>query len=188
MSKRIAIIAEDESDVEVITTLVRKLRPTRNVSFKRALGHGCGRIKSKCREWANNLSLRGCQLLILVQDLDNADGGELARELAAALRPCPIMPHVVVIPIREIEAWLLSDPRAIRAALNLRSTPSHIANPEAIFDPKRKLREIIESRSQGRKIYINTIHNARIAQHLALSRLRNCRSFLPLEAFCVNHV
>jgi hypothetical protein len=127
-------------------------------------------------------------LLILVHDSDSADPRELAQELSTALRTCPIDPHVVVIPIREIEAWLLSDPNAIRDGLNLRSTPSRIANPETILDPKRKLREIIQSKSQGRKVYINTIHNARIAEHLALAQLRACRSFLPLEAFCADHI
>jgi hypothetical protein len=188
LSRHIGIIAEDKSDVEVVKILMGKIRPGRRFSVRSSVGHGCGRIKSKCREWARNLNLRGCYWLILVHDLDEADLRGLTQELSTALQPCPIERYVVIIPIREIEAWLLSDPQAIRDGLNLRSTPSHIANPEAIFDPKRKLGEIIGSRSQGGKVYINTIHNAKIAQHLALDKLHACKSFLPLEVFCTERM
>ena len=188
VSRCVGIIAEDKSDVEVIEILITKIRPGRRFSVKYSLGHGCGRIKSKCRGWARDLSLRKCNFLILIHDLDSADPLKLAAELSSALKPSPLDPHVVVIPVREIEAWLLSDPTAIRAGLNLRSTPSRIANPEATLDPKRKLREIIESRSQGRKVYINAIHNSKIAKHLTLRPLRACNSFLPLEAFCAKHL
>jgi hypothetical protein len=188
VSRRIGVIAEDKSDVEVVEILIAKIRPSRRFSVKYFVGHGCGRIRSKCRGWATDLSLRKCELLILVHDLDCADLFDLSQELTSALRPCPINSHLVVIPVREIEAWLLTDPNAIRDGLNLRSTPSRIANPEAILDPKRKLREIIESGSQGRKVYINTIHNTKIAQYLALNKLRACQSFRPLEVFCARHI
>lgn len=188
MSRIIGIIAEDKSDVDVVEILIARIRPGRRFSVKSTVGHGCGRIKSKCQGWARDLSLRKCQLLILVQDMDSADPRVLRQELNSALAACPIARNVVVIPVREIEAWLLSDPEAIRIGLNLRSAPSRIANPEAILDPKRKLAEIVASKSQKRKVYINTIDNSRIARNIALSRLRACSSFRPLEEFCERYI
>jgi hypothetical protein len=186
MSKVIGLIAEDVSDIDVLRALIRKVTGKTALKTHHFVGHGCGKILGKCNQWAYNLKRRGCTFLIVVQDLDNKTLVGLATDLESALQPCPISKNIVVIPVQMIEAWLLSDAQAIRKALNLPDTVNQIPNPEALLDPKSRLGEIIRIRSRGEKRYVNTIHNAKIANEIRVHRLRRCRSFKPFESFVKN--
>ncbi len=104
-----------------------------------------------------------CSTLILLQDLDEHEYSVLHRKLSAELRNCALPKNIVIIPIREIEAWLLSDNQAIRRAMKLINNIAEISNPEEIIDPKRKLNEIVYLKSGRTKRYLNTAHNKKIA-------------------------
>src|ERR1700722_9838032 len=104
----IGVIAEDDSDIAVIDALVGKLAKAPYV-IRPVSANGCGKIIGKCRGWAQNLRDRGCQCLLIVHDLDLRNITQLNEQLRASLEPSPISPHIVVIPVREIEAWLLAD-------------------------------------------------------------------------------
>lgn len=119
MSLKIGIIAEDDSDVKVAEILLGKLRNRRTFQIKKFIGQGCGKIFSKCRRWADDLSRKGCTLLAIIHDLDQKNETDLRRALVQALEPSPIANYAVIIPIRELEAWLLSDDAAINRALRL---------------------------------------------------------------------
>ncbi|SRR5260370_5389988 len=179
---RIGIIAEDNSDVDVIRSIVGKIA-RRKFGVDKFVGHGCGKLRSKCRAWSGNLRERGCTLLILVHDLDRANLGVLNASLAAALTPCPITLNIIVIPVREIEAWLLADHEAIRKAMNLSKAIGKIKNPEAITRPKEHLRDLVWVRSGHKSRYVNSIHNVKIAEACSIANLRRCASFKPLENF-----
>jgi hypothetical protein len=181
--KRIGLIAEDSSDVEVINELTKKIAEGRQFTIKKFVGHGCGKIRGKCLQWAQILKDLRCSSIILLHDLDNKNLPELEKQLSDSFHPCPIKKNAIIIPVQEIEAWLLSDEVAIRKALNLKDNVTRVANPEAIVDPKKRLEEIIYLRSGKTKRYINTIHNRRIATEISLSKLRRCKSFSPLEKF-----
>lgn len=57
-------------------------------------------------------------LLFIHRDADARDPTRRREELAAALADLShIPPHVLVVPVQETEAWLLTDPDAIRAAV-----------------------------------------------------------------------
>lgn len=183
MGKLIGIIAEDNSDVGVIEALVAAVAPHAKFSVKKHVGHGSGKIKSKCRQWAEDLYRNGCKALILVQDLDSKDHVSEERIIIASLKSCPIMKRSIIIPIQMIEAWLLADSEAIQRALNLRICPKPVSSPELLPDPKRKLEEMISTCSSKEKRYINTIHNPKIAREIDVSKLRACSSFRPLETF-----
>jgi hypothetical protein len=99
---RLGVIAEDKSDVEVVEVLARKIART-PFTLRFALGHGCRRLHSKALTYAKHLRGQQCSLLMLVCDLDDNRLADLSRRLHAALQPCPIERHVVVIPVREIE-------------------------------------------------------------------------------------
>jgi hypothetical protein len=107
--KSIGIIAEDQSDVDVLTVLIGKIAK-RPFSVRRIVGGGCGKIVGKCRAWAQNLQAQGCRYLLVVHDLDTRNIGDLRNQLEAALRPCPIGQHLIVIPVREIEhgSWQIT--------------------------------------------------------------------------------
>jgi hypothetical protein len=187
MRVSVGIIAEDKSDVDVIDVIISK---STNAAYtpKSFVGNGCGRIRNKCREWAENLRERGCALLILVHDLDAGSLRELQRVLANALGNSPLKPAVIVIPVREIEAWLLADHNAIRAALNIHETIKKIPNPEGLAKPKEYLRDLIYRASKKRTTYLNTVHNAKIARASQMSCFRRCESFRPLQDFIVKYL
>jgi hypothetical protein len=183
MSVYIGVIAEDSSDVDVVDELIKKMHVRKKYSIKKFLGHGSGKIRGKCIQWAGNLRTRGCSILIVVHDLDEYVLSDLESHFRTELVNCPIPKHIVVIPIREIEAWLLSDNLAIKKALNLKENIAPIANPQLEIDPKRKLRDLIYIKSGKTKRYVNTSDNRKIASELDLEKVRICPSFLPLESF-----
>jgi hypothetical protein len=180
---RIGLITEDLSDAEVVIELTGKIVSTRKITFKTFSAKGCGKIIGKCVQWAQVLKDQGCTAVILVHDLDTKHLPELRTQLGQAFKGCPIKHNVIIIPVREIEAWLLADETAIQKAMNLPEKVKYIANPEAIMDPKSKLGEIIYLRSKKKKRYLNTKHNQRIAAALTISNVKRCKSFLPLEQF-----
>src|SRR5208283_889480 len=63
------------------------------------------KLPDACVDWANQLHLRGCSALLFIHDLDRHKPKRLRSDLVAALSPCPIIKHTIVIPIEEIEAW-----------------------------------------------------------------------------------
>lgn len=184
MRRSIGIIAEDISDVEVIRALIVKRASSRPFTINKFVGHGCGKIRGKCRQWAATLSSQGCNFLIVLHDLDNKPLGQLTNDLRNSLRSSPIKNHVIAIPVQMVEAWLLSDNVAIHRGMNLSLLPKEIANPEALLDPKSKLRDIIFQKSGKKKSYLNTIHNPKIAKELSMKKLfAKCESFRPLDSF-----
>jgi hypothetical protein len=183
----IGVIAEDNSDVAVLRSLIRKLTSSPfRVEF--AVAHGCGRIVGKCRAWAQNLSDRGCQYLLLVRDLDLEELDRLRIELRNALDPTPISPHLIVIPVREIEAWLLADDEAIKKAMKLKKKVKRVSNPETILRPKEYLGNIISMISDKKIRYLNAIHNEKIAEQCAVINLGRCDSFIPFAEFIEKHI
>ena len=188
MSNHIGVIAEDDSDVEVVDEFIKKLAPNKKYSIKSFVGHGHGKIQGKCFQWASVLKTKGCSTLIMLHDLDDKIFLELDAQLHAALKQCAIPKHTVIIPIREIEAWLLSDSLAIQRAMNLSNKVAPIANPQSVTDPKKKLGEVIYLRSGRTKRYVNSVHNRKIAAELDLTNVRRCASFLPLEKFILQNI
>lgn len=188
MKNRIGLIAEDDSDVEVVKAITKKIAGSKQFVIKKFVGFGCGKVRSKCLQWAHNLKAQGCTSVILLHDLDDRHLPDLKRELIDKFSPCPIKNNVIIIPVREIEAWLLSDEQAIKRGMNLKDRVARIPNPEALHDPKGRLEEIVFLKSRKTKRYINAIHNSRIASELSVANIRRCNSFLPLEKFLSENI
>ena len=178
---KMGIIAEDDSDVAVLREITSALLRPHRVGFKRFVGNGCGKLKRKCGAWAKNLVDQGCTWVVVVHDLDMNDERKLRSELTRAIAPSGARASIVLIPKREIEAWLLYDASAIAAALRERQLPRLPGDPETVVDPKEHLRDLIWRKY--RKEYLNTVHNPMIAKHIALSLLRKSGSFAPHFSF-----
>ncbi|TSC60263.1 MAG: Uncharacterized protein LiPW15_141 [Parcubacteria group bacterium LiPW_15] len=182
--KRIGIIAEDESDFESSKILIRRLTKKKNLDFRKSLANGCGRLKRKAPTFAVDLKNRGCDLLILMHDLDKNNLEKLRTELGKLLRGNPFPKYFVCIPIEEIEAWFLSDPATIKKVFKLKRTPKVGDEPESIDSPKEKLGEYVYSCSGNEKKYINTHHNAQLASQVSLDLIRKkCGAFNELCNF-----
>jgi len=181
---KIGIIAEDDSDVAVLRELTLNLIRPRTVGFKKFVGDGSGKLRRKCGAWANNLVKQGCPWIAVVHDLDQHDELKLRTQLTNAIAPAKPPFSVVLIPKREIEAWLLYDKQAIAAAFKENKMPKLPGNPESLTDPKKHLRDLIR-RNYG-KDYLHTIHNAQIAKRIRPEALRSSQSFSPHYGFSQN--
>jgi hypothetical protein len=124
---------------------------------------------------------QGCPWIVVIHDLDEYDEGELRAELSNAVADVGAQVAVVLIPRREIEAWLLYDPEAIAKAFNERKKPRLPHDPELLPDPKGYLGRLVNKEYD--KEYLNTRHNELIAKHVNVSRLRKSRSFAPHPHF-----
>jgi hypothetical protein len=187
-SHRVGIIAEDESDVDSVKVLMHRISENHAIDVKKFVGKGCGRIKRKCRSWASTLKAKGCRCLILIHDLDRNDLVQLRQRIEDAVSPSPIQPYLICIPVEEMEAWWLSDPQAIKLALNLRKTPNVKGHPEDIASPKERISALVRHYSDKTKVYMNTEHNAKIAVYLDLGKAKRCHSFVPFFDFVTKHI
>lgn len=160
----IGIIAEDDSDVVVIKALTLALIKPKKIGFKRRIGHGCGKLRRKCRAWADNLVREGCHWLIVAHDLDDYNEAKLYAELNSSIVDAGAQVTVVLIPRRAIETWLLYDAQAIAKAFNERDKPKLPHDPELLPDPKDFLGKLVSKEYD--KEYLNTKHNELIAKHV----------------------
>lgn len=177
----LGIIAEDESDVEVVREFASKFLISTRIGYRYRIGHGAGKLRRKCGAWAIDLADSGCKWIVLVHDLDTNEESQLRHELERSIKPCRCVAKVVLIPRTEIESWLLSDPAAIAQVFKGRKSPKITASPESLNDPKRYLRELVWK--NFRKDYYPTVHNRLLAVRIRLQFVSKLDSFAPFVPF-----
>jgi hypothetical protein len=176
--KCVGIISEDKSDFESSMIIIKRIANKNNIGFKKAIGNGCGKLRRKAADFAIDLKNRGCDMLILLHDLDRNDLFKLKAELDEKLNKSPIVNKLVCIPIEEIEGWFLSDPDGLQSIFKLKRKPKIKGNPELIPSPKEKLEEYIYQCSNKETIYLNTEHNKKIAEKISIDLMKaKCSSF-----------
>lgn len=183
MPVKYGLIAEDASDIEVIKKLAKKISG-KNINSSHFVGKGCGPIKRKAAGWCKAFHTKGCTEILLVHDRDKNSATQLLSQLNAVLRDAPQAKKVVVVPSEELEAWLLSDSQAIKAALKIRKSFKEQHHPEAIVSPKEYLGDLIYQASGKTVNYVNAIHNSIIADHIDVAKIKKkCPSFKPFVEF-----
>jgi len=183
----IGIIAEDDSDFETIKILISRITK-KNLTFKKFTSGGCGKLRRKCRDYAVTLEVKGCNLLIIVHDLDRNKHVSLKAQLEQILRPSPIKEYLICIPVEEIEAWFLSDPATIKKIYSLSKPPTMKGLPETISSPKEELGRLVKVYSNKQKEYLNTKHNLIIAEQINMDLInQKCPSFQLLYNFIESH-
>lgn len=185
-STMIGVIAEDQSDVDVVNEILLKYAISNRFCVRKFIGNGCGRIKGKLSSWSKQLAASGCKFIIILHDLDRKKEDTLRSDLERMVPKELKKTCHICIPIEELEAWLLADCDALRAAFSLKVTPKRIKQCEAVKSPKEFLRDFIWT--AGKKRYINTVHNVRIAKHSTLASLRQCNSFVQLDGFITQNI
>jgi len=181
MSKLIGVIAEDASDVQVINAILDKYLSSNQFSIRKFVGNGCGKLRNKCGAWANMLVKSGCEHIMVFHDRDRNEEKEIRRILESKVCRGEFPNSIIVIPVEELEAWLLSDAKAIKVVFNLRKTPKKITNCEAIESPKEYLRGLVWR--IGRKRYLNTTHNKKIAEQSDVAHFQRCKSYKPFDKY-----
>jgi len=182
--KCIGIIAEDESDYESSKTIIKRITSRTNLSFKKAIGNGCGKIRRKALAYTIDLKKRGCDTVILMHDLDRRDLEELNKDLNTKLIDSPISNKLICIPVEEIEAWFLSDPDGVKKSFSLKKKPKVKGNPETIVSPKEKLGELVYHCSEKNIYYLNTKHNELLSSAVSIELMRQkCKSFEYFYSF-----
>lgn len=186
--KGIGLIVEDNSDFDSFKTLIKRIVDKSNIKFKKAVSNGCGKLRRKASSYAVNLHRQGCDMIILIHDLDRCDYEKLKRELENKLADCPSKCHYICIPIEEIEAWFLSDPDCIKNTFSLPRLPRISNIPEAIESPKEKIESLVRQYSNKSKIYLNTKHNEKLSEVVCLDTVKaKCESFKKLNDFVLEH-
>lgn len=186
MVTKIGIIAEDDSDVDVIKEILCMYLPKSNFCTKKFVGKGCGKLRAKCAAWSINLSTQGCDHILIFHDLDRYDENILRRELLEKLKPGGLSNTLIVIPIEELESWLLSDINVIKEVFSIKAEVKQIFDVEKVVSPKEHLQKLVKRLSN--KPYLNTIHNKKIASKLSIGKLMNCASFHPLNDYINNRI
>lgn len=183
MIKSIGIIVEDTTDYEAAKILIQRVTGKDNLTFKKAVSNGCGKLRRKALDYTNDLTKRGCQMVIIIHDRDKNGHDELMSELSKIVKPTTAKIKYICIPIEEMEAWFISDPQSIKESFNLKRLPKFKGNPETISSPKEVLAEQVYLCSDKSTIFL-TKHNQKLAGVVSIDKAKEkCKSFSSLVEF-----
>ncbi len=179
-----AVLAEDESDADAWVALVKSIVGRTNFKVLQKGFGGCGKL---CRKAPSHIKLfadLGVTRFIICHDSDGHDPREIRAKVedAIKMKGCSGFMHAVVVPVEELEAWIIADEEAIRKVIPT-LTVKPVKKPEEIRSPKEWLKS--ESR-RGRStpLYVPALHNKEVAKLINLDKLeKKCPSFRPLKAF-----
>ena len=180
------IIAEADSDAATLKVLVRRLANNDTTLRIRAKGYdGCGEMFRKAPSLIGLFLRMGLTRFVIAYDADGAD--PLARRqevMSKIVRPSGVQDSCcVVIPVEEIEAWILADIGAVSHVFSSWHPAPIRDNPETIHDPKEYLEDLSRKRNK-KPIYAHATHNERVAEYLRLDVVaKRCPSFVPLAEF-----
>jgi hypothetical protein len=184
---KIALIAEDETDCAAIRRIVHRVLGA-EVTTKKWASNGCSTLKKKLKAKLKVLSSEGCNIFIVVHDLDrNPQNGSLNDEKALRSKLEVLSSEVkghnkkhICIPIEELEAWFWADPGVLEH-LGGEKGKAQI-NPDQIKSPKEELMKL--SIGENRKPRYSTNMNVELATMLNLDLCtKRCSSFRELVTF-----
>ncbi len=179
-----AVLAEDRSDVESLVVLIRRISGTENATIQRKGFSGCGELCRKAGSHIRDFAEKGATHFIVCHDSDGNPPADVRKKVRESIEARFDMPKdcCIVVPVEELEAWIIADEEAIRKAIPT-LVIGQVARPEAVPSPKEWL--VDESRrGRSRPLYVPTIHNAKVAEHLDLKKVeQKCPSFGELVQF-----
>lgn len=180
----LGIIAEDKSDINVITTLIKRLSQREKITTMARATGGSGNLINNADAYAEAMYRFGCNCLIIVTDNDRKNSSELRFKLERKVNECPIALKHIAIPVESIEAWLLADAEAVARVFNLKLKPNVKGNPETIEFPKNFLIDEVRRCSGKKGFYDPPTDNPRLAARLDLDLVaQRCASFRSFRQF-----
>jgi hypothetical protein len=180
------VIGEDKSDVETLAVLIQRLADSVRVSIKKKGFCGSPQMLRKGSKQLRLFLELGCDRFVVCYDADRQNPRTRYQKVVDKVVKPSGLSHLVciLIPVQELEAWILADVSAGSNIFNKWSV-KEILNPETINSPKEYLEKLSKKGSKPR--YSHATHNQRIAKYLDLDKVQQkCPSFLPLVDLVVN--
>jgi Domain of unknown function (DUF4276) len=179
------IIAEDDSDAKVVSVLIRSLIGNPRYPVLHFGYCGGGDLLKNGYQQLRAFRDQGCDRFVVCHD---ADGPDYSIKYTEVMQKVIVRSGIdkgfcVVIPVQELEAWILADIEAVSNVITgWRPLPIN-GNPEGITNPKERL--LRESRKNNKKPRYDTgTHNPQVAKYLRVNQVRQrCPSFERLAFF-----
>ena len=167
-----------------LRVLVKRVSENPKLSvFGKGFG-GCGKLCRKACSHIKDFASKGASRFIVCHDSDGTRPRAVKERLEGVIRAgnCSTYNCSIVVPIEELESWIIADEKAIQTVISTLSITS-VASPESLNNPKEWLRS--KSRVLGsRPLFIPSIHNKEVLRHTNLDKLATkCPSFIPLREF-----
>ncbi len=182
----IALIAEDDTDCNTVRKIVHRVLGE-NTRTKSWASKGCSTLKRKLTAKIKVLSDEGCNVFIIIHDLDRNpqnnslnDEAKLRKKLETDASKIQAINRHICIPIEELEAWFWSDPDVVKHIGQGKGKA--YPNPDILARPKDKLKDL--SIGENRKPRYSTNMNVELADMLNLDLCSaRCPSFKYLLNF-----
>ncbi len=184
-----AILAEDNSDVECLKVLIKRIADNHSLKIKGKGYGGCGKMLcdgSKELKVADNL---GFTHFIICYDKDDATWqSRYEAVISNIIKPSGLKNKKVciLIPIQEMEAWILADIESVTKVIPSWKPTEKFQSPELIESPKEKLIKLSQTKS-SKPLYDYVTHNQQVFKHIDLEIVKKkCPSFAELYEFVKN--
>lgn len=174
------------ADQQVCEYLAKQLIPNVTISSITLINKPS--MIAECGSAASNLLNEGCARVIIIWDLypawrENGQKPCRARDrelIFESLQSAGVRSRVYLVCIEEeLEAWLLSDSRAVSAVLSRPSHPVRIRDiryPERESNPKKRMNRMFTEHRRGE--YNDIVYAEKIVKAMPdLNRIRRCTTF-----------
>jgi len=173
-----AILAEDNSDKEFLSIVLRRYYQSDNMTIKGKGYGGCSEMLRKGQRDVEAWLRKGVGRFVICHDADKSSPDSVYTDVIKRIVQPAGLERVccIVVPVEEIEAWVIADEEAVRHVIPTFLFKGH-HNPETISDPKEWL--IAKSRAaNGKPLYSPATFNPAVARHLRLDVVaKKCQSF-----------
>ncbi len=188
-----SIVAEDDSDVNCLKVLIKRLidKP----SFKsRGKGYdGSGKLLQDGWKEFKAADQLGFTRFIVCYDQDNsAKQARYEEVISKIIKPSGVKKEknkiCILIPKQEMEAWILADIEAVTKIIPSWKPSERFSSPELVESPKEKLEKLSRIKS-SKPLYVHATHNQQVFEHIDLEILKKkCPSFAELHEFVKNDI
>lgn len=139
-----AILGEDKSDVEMIDTLIRRIDGKSNLTVKKKGYEGCAEMLIKGSRHIKLFNDLGCSRFIICYDSDGDNTHVRHQKIVSdvILKSGVKGSFCALVPIQEIESWILSDLKAITNIIPGWKPKEVFHHPETCNNPKEFLEKI----------------------------------------------
>jgi len=185
MAPRYAVLGENRSDAKTLAVFIRRLAEDSSLHVKSEGYDGCAQLLRKGARVLNLLYAQGYERFVVCYDADRSEPRERYEEASQRIVVPSRVPGsscCIVVPVQEIEAWLLADVAAV-AKRWPGWQPAEIHHPERVESPKEHLEKLSRDAKQ-RPRYSHAMDNERAAKVVDLKIVeRKCPSFHALVRF-----